>query len=335
MNRHAGPASFAALLLLAGLISACAGPQAVGGTSTYGPMPPWSYVRTPLPQFWWYTKTKVSEMHAKGKDGSNRTVAILDSGFLKGHGDVAKVDPSGVELCTGGRSNDFDDFNGHGTALAGITLGRDKGAGIATAGAAPQATLFPIKVVCGVSNADRVISGVEIALAKRVDVILVALGPWPSDLDVNNQTVHQRLLDKVKAVNVSNPETLFVVASVWDDMTYRLPDWTKESNVLVVAAMTLATGGSEIEYSDKSGDIWAPGRDVETASIDDADRKQHAPFLMQGTSAAAAIVAGCAAAIKNDNEAGKDLKTRLKTNFVEYTLPGDRKGRLNCVRGLP
>ena len=335
MNRYAGRASFAALLLLAVLVSACAGPQAVSSTSTYGPTPSWSYVRTPLPQLWWHIKAKVGEMHAKGKDGNRRTVAILDSGFLKGHEDVAKVDPSGVELCSTGRTNDFDDFNGHGTALAGITLGRAKGAGIATAGVAPQATLFPIKVVCGVSNADRVISGVEIALAKRVDVILVALGPWPSDLDVNKQTVHQRLLDKVKAANDSNSETLFVVASVWDDTTYKLPEWTKQGNVLVVAAMTLATDGSELEYSDKTGDIWAPGRDVETASIDDADRKQHAPFFMQGTSAAAAIVAGCAAAIKNDKEVGRDLRTRLKAAFVEYTLPGGRRGRLNCVRGLP
>ncbi len=329
MNRYADGASLGALLLLSVFISACAGPQAGGGQSGYSRTPPWSYVGTPLSPFWWYTRTKIREMHAHGKDGNGRTVAILDSGFLKGHEDVAKVDPLGVELCSNQPTNDFDDFNGHGTALAGITLGRDKGAGIATAGAAPQAMLLPIKVVCGVSNAERIRQGVLVAIDKEVDVVLFALGPWPSDRDSGGKKVHERLLELVP----THPKILFVVASVWDDSTYLRPDWTKAVNVVLVAAMTLDNAGTEIVYSEKSGDIWAPGRDVETASIDDADRRQHAPFLMQGTSAAAAILAGCAAAIKNGNETGTNLKTRLGRDFV-VPMPNG-KGRLDCFRGLP
>jgi subtilase family protein len=129
-----------------------------------------------------------------------------------------------------------------------------------------------------------------------------------------------------------------VVASVWDGQTtyalpdgntYKFPPWTLLDNVLLVAGMRL-DGADEVEFSDKSGKIWAPARDVETASIEDAPgtRGKHAPFLMQGTSAAAAIVAGCAAAVKLDNEMGKSLKDRL-VNTAAPTLPG-RKPRLNC-----
>jgi subtilisin family serine protease len=328
MNRYARGVSLGILLALWVLVSACAGPQAGGGRSGYSQMPSWSYVGTSVPPFWWYTKTKIGEMHAHGKDGNRRTVAILDSGFLKGHEDVAKVDPLGVEVCSNRPTNDFDDVNGHGTALAGITLGRDKGAGIATAGAAPQAMLFPVKVVCGVSNAERIRQGVQVAIDKKVDVVLVALGPWPSDRDSGGKKVHERLLELVPA----HPEILFVVASVWDDSTYLRPEWTKAGNVVLAAAMTLDNAGTEIVYSEKSGDIWAPGRDVETASIDVADRRQHAPFLMQGTSAAAAILAGCAAAIKDDAESGTSLKTRLGRDFV-VPMPNG-KARLDCSRGL-
>jgi hypothetical protein len=139
-----------------------------------------------------------------------------------------------------------------------------------------------------------------------------------------------------------HPEILFVVASVWDGKTmYTLPDgtsyvfppWTqKYKNVLLVAGMTL-DGADEIEYNDKSGHIWAPARDVETASIEDPQPgmgTKHPQFLMQGTSAAAAIVAGCAAAVKTDSDSGETLKDRL-VRKAAYTVGGSGgKPRLNC-----
>ncbi len=337
MNRHAGGVSLGILLALLVLISACASPQ----TADFKSIPaspglkPWSYFGTSPRSFWWYEKVQADALHnVARKLGEKRTVAILDTGFLKGHEDMdpANVDPSGVELCSGNMTNAFDDISGHGTALAGIALGKDKGAGLATGGVAPKAKLLTVKVVCGVSNSDSVIKGVEfVAIAdKKVDVILLALGPWPSDV-VNGKNVHQRLEDLVPKY----PDILFVVASVWDGRTpyalpdgrtYNFPPWTQSNNVLLVAGMTL-DGADEIEYSDKSGQIWAPARDVETASIEGMPGR-HAQFLMQGTSAAAAIVAGCAAAVKLDNENAALLKDRL-VRTAARTLPG-AKPRLNC-----
>jgi Subtilase family len=337
MNRHADGVSLGVLLALSALISACASPQAVSVKTIDRFTPMWSYSRA-VPAFWWYGKTQIDAMHGKGKTGDTRTVAILDSGFMAKQLDVnpSRVDPSGMESCTGNNNKDFDDTNGHGTAMAVIALGDDKGN--KTGGIATKAKLLPIKIVCGVSTADSVTRGVDIAIAAKVDVILLALGPWPSDVDViTNKTVHDRLLDKVTAANTNSPTTLFVVASVWDATTYKFPDWTKQVNVILVAAMTL-DGAAEVFYSEKGGDIWAPGRDVETAFIDYGDPKypgKYGDYLMQGTSAAAAIVAGCAAAIKDPGEKAADLKTRLTTKFVNTkTLPGG-KPRLDCVVGLP
>lgn len=340
MNRHAYGVSLGLLLVLSVLISAC-GRQAAGTKSTSGQIRPWSYFETSPKPFWWYDTVQVEALHKVAqKFGEKRTVAILDSGFLKGHEDVDNVDPSGLNLC----SPDFkdpNDINGHGTALAGITLGRDKGSGLATGGLAPKANLLTVKVVCGVSNVDRVIRGVEFAAlpGKRVDVILLALGPWPSEV-INGQNVHQLLGELVP----KHPEILFVVASIWDGKTlyslpngdtYKFPPWTwQKKNVLLVAGMRL-DGDKEVEFSDKSGEIWAPARDVETASIEDAKgvAGKHAPFLMQGTSAAAAIVAGCAAAVKLDSDTAESLKVRLVQNAQTETLPG-KKPRLDCFRAV-
>jgi len=343
MNRHADRVSLGVLLALTALTSACAGPQTAPIMGADGHLKPWSYFGTSPKAFWWYDKVQVGELQQSGTHlGQKRTVAILDTGFLKGHEavDPGNVDPNGVELCSGNQGTGFDDFSGHGTALAGIAVGQAKGAGAITGGVAPKARLLAVKVVCGVSIADSVVEGVKIATmaARKVDVIILALGPWPSDI-VNGKNVHERLAELVP----QHPEILFVVASIWDGRTtytlpngtsYNFPPWTQQPNVLLVAGMTL-DGTAEIEYNDKSGQIWAPARDVETASIEDplpGVGNKHAQFLMQGTSAAAAIVAGCAAAVKLDNEMAAPLKTRLVQTAVS-TLPGG-KPRLNCFAAV-
>jgi hypothetical protein len=89
----------------------------------------------------------------------------------------------------------------------------------------------------------------------------------------------------------------------------------------------------EVPFNEKRGDIWAPGRDIETASIDRSPsaRPYDEPYLMQGTSAAAAIVAGCAALIK---EATTHTGTQLRQDVLEASeeagLPTGR--RLKCSK---
>jgi len=342
MNRHAYRMSLGLLLVLSVLISACATPST---KST--PVQPWSYFGTAPGEFWWSGTIQLRQLHKSALAyGNGRTVAILDSGFAAGPQDLhpSRVDPRAVESCSANPTKNIDDINGHGTAMAVIALGDEKAdtpKGLATGGIAAKAKLLPIKVVCGVSTADSVTRGVDIAVAVKppVDVILLALGGWPSDLttDAKHETVHAHLLRVVQ----SNRDILFVVASVWDGRKYQFPDWTTEENVIVVAAMIpkpAAIPGplAEDYYSDKRGHIWAPGRDIETTFIDYGDPKysgKYGEYLMQGTSAAAAIVAGCAAAVKLDDidkKAAKTLKDRLTGKAQTKTLPGGEP-RLDCL----
>ncbi len=126
-----------------------------------------------------------------------------------------------------------------------------------------------------------------------------------------------------------------MVASVWDGTVYPLPEWTRLDNALVVAAMTLDDARNEVRFSDRAGDLWAPGRDVETADIapDPANPSLHALYMMQGTSAASAIVAGCAALVK---EKTGQTGGRLKAALVQAAEPKPGLGaRLNCGKAIP
>jgi subtilisin family serine protease len=301
----------------------------------------WTYVDSNLGPFWWYDFLELGVVHRRAT-GINRTIAIVDTGVVTDHEDLAKVLLPGVATC-GSNSADTWDSNGHGTQLAGIALGKDPGPDPAlghppvTQGVAPAAALFPVKIDCGLVSADSLVNGVAAAIAKTPDVILIALGGYPA----GTPDVHERLKKLVSdaGAHPTQKGILFVVASVWDDSAYLLPDWTKLSNVIAVAAMTLdKVGGQEVPYNDKRGAISAPGQNVGTAdseyeppSIILLPLRFHAQFSMQGASAASAIVAGCAALVKEKNPSltGADLKTALTTAAVKPS------GRLNCNEAVP
>ena len=310
-----------AIAAAAALLSACAAPR------PERPVQAWSYVGTRLPSYWWYTLVDIGGARAKEMTGSGRNVAILDTGVLPGHEDL-KVVGAGAATC-GSNSADTTDVNGHGTQLAGIAVGRDPGR--ATRGAAPDAQLIPIKVSCGLVTADALTRGVDGALARRADIVLLAVGGYPT----GPPDVAAFLADRI----AKNPGVLFVVASVWAGARYPLPQWTRQDNAIVVAPMTLDDYKREVAFLERQGDIWAPGRDVETADIvpDPVDSKFHAQYMMQGSSAASAIVAGCAALVKaRTGQGGAALKTALiGAAEVKPDLGAPDRRRLNCARAIP
>lgn len=296
------------------------------------------YATTKFKPFWWYYWTGINVAHtaASPVTGRGSRVAIVDTGVLFDHEDLAsaKLEP-GVEFCSGRGGRAGDTRNGHGTELAGIVVGPLDGN--ATRGVAPDATVIPYKVVCGTTNAAVVHQGVQMAVntTPKPHVVLLALGPWPGDTNASGSGLDE-LLDPIVS---ANSDTLFVVGSVWDLKYYPRPDWTLRKNVILVAAMTLdETQKFELPYNAKRGDIYAPGRDVETASIEPTPlppgQWTHDRYKMQGTSAAAAIVAGCAALIKQaTGHTGMQLRQDVIDASEEAGLPDGK--RLKCSKKVP
>ena len=332
MNRHRRRVWSVLIVGVALWLPACAAMQRADERGQPARFQAAYYATTEFRPFWWYYWTGIDVAHARPVTGKSSRVAIVDTGLLFDHEDLqpSNLEP-GVEFCSGKEGRAEDRKNGHGTELAGIVGGLLNGR--ATRGVAPDATLIPYKVVCGTTNATVVYQGVDRAVKAmpRPDVLLIALGPWPGDTDASGNSLDD-LLDLVVR---SHPTTLFVVGSVWDREHYKRPDWTLKPNVILVAAMTLdASQTHEVPYSVKRGDIWAPGRDVETASIEPGTARAHARYKMQGTSAAAAIVAGCAALLKQvTGHTGAQLKQTVLDASEEANLPDGR--RLKCSRKIP
>jgi subtilisin family serine protease len=306
------------LLVLALLLPACAPRER-------RPPAAWSFVGTPVAAGWWYDLVDVRTARGKGTTGAGVTLATVDTGVLPGHEDLPPA--RGVATC-GRDPSDFTDTRGHGTQMAGIALGRDPGN--ATRGVAPGAGLVAIKVDCGLVTPGAFARGLDRAIEAGPDVVLLALGGYPPDA--------ARLLEDRVA---RNRQILFVVASVWDGVAHPLPAWTRRDNAVVVAAMTLEDGKREIPFDARTGDIAAPGRDVETADVAPHPDKPglRRSYSMQGTSAAAAIVAGCAALVKEGvgKRAARPDGAALKRALLDASVaqPGLRTGRLHCGRAVP
>jgi hypothetical protein len=94
----------------------------------------------------------------------------------------------------------------------------------------------------------------------------------------------------------------------------------------------------EIPYGARRGDIWAPGSEVGTADIEPPNSTIHDQFLMNGTSPAAAAVAGCAALVKSKSKTGTGgaaLKSALLSGAEQKPDLGPApNGRLNCANSV-
>ena len=116
---------------------------------------------------------------------------------------------------------------------------------------APDARLIPIKVSCGLVTADALTTGVDRAIAEKPDVVLLALGGYPT----GPPDVSVFLKDRIG----KNPDRPLRGGVRVDGAVYPLPEWTRLDNALVVAAMTLDNARNEVRFSNRAGDVSGAG----------------------------------------------------------------------------
>jgi subtilisin family serine protease len=135
------------------------------------------------PQQWGLDVVPVEPLWTCGS-GSGVDIAILDTGVDGGHPEFTGRITSGASLLDGATvpGAGLVDTHGHGTHVAGIAAaGASDGVGIA--GAAPSATIVPVKVLGanGAGSSDDVARGIRWAADNGADVLNLSLSsPSPS-----------------------------------------------------------------------------------------------------------------------------------------------------------
>lgn len=115
----------------------------------------------------------VPSVWAAGYRGAGVKVAIVDTGLDAAHPDFAGRIAAGASFVGG----DYQDDNGHGTHVAGISVGTGAAQG-KYCGVAPEASIYVAKVLDrnGSGSMSGVMAGVEWAVEQGVDVINLSLG---------------------------------------------------------------------------------------------------------------------------------------------------------------
>ena len=234
------------------------------------------------------------------------TVAVIDTGVCLNHEDLqGRVLPGGYDFVD--NDDDPEDVFGHGCSVAGIIAANtDNGIGIA--GFAPNSSILPVRVLgpSGSGSMADVAAGIVYAADNGADIINLSLGSM-----VGSQVTKD-------AVEYAMGKAVTVIASAGNSGG-SLPGYPARYEG-VVAVGAIDANGSRSSFSNKGGDIWAPGRDVHTIYLDNGYK------ALNGTSFSAPYVAAMAAVLQGMGEQlhldGGDMTWTCMRNGACEVVPG-------------
>ncbi len=234
------------------------------------------------------------------------TVAVIDTGVCMSHEDmVERVLDNGYDFVD--NDDDPEDEMGHGCSVAGIIAANiDNGIGIA--GFAPNSSILPVRVLGknGSGSMADVAAGIVYAADNGADIINLSLGSM-----VGAQVTED-------AVNHAVGKGVTVIASAGNSGG-ALPGFpARYENVVAVGAID--PNGSRSSFSNKGGDIWAPGRDVHTIFLDNGYK------ALNGTSFSAPYVSAMAAVLEG-------MGQQLHLDGGDMTWTCMRQGACEIVPG--
>ena len=237
---------------------------------------------------------------------SDITVAVIDTGVCLSHEDLAdRVLDNGYDFVD--NDDDPEDVFGHGCSVAGIIAANiDNGIGIA--GFAPNSSILPVRVLgpSGSGSMADVAAGIVYAADEGADIINLSLGSA-----VGSQVTED-------AVNYAMEKGVTVIASAGNSGG-ALPGFPARYEG-VVAVGAIDPDGARSSFSNKGGDIWAPGRDVHTTHLNDGYK------ALNGTSFSAPYVAAMAAVLEG-------MGAQLHLDGGDMTWTCMRQGACEIVPG--
>lgn len=233
---------------------------------------------------WGFNSINIQTFHDQDLKGQGIKVGIMDSGIDYNHPDLKVY---GGENFVYGEDSDFIDEAGHGTHVAGIVAAIDNSIG--TVGVAPESELYAIKVLNsrGIGNLGSIISGIEWAVANKIDVLNMSIAIPNESKALTN------------ALKIANKNNILMVASAGNTGHSDKGSITNPANTkYVIATGSINEDGTQSYFSavGKELDIMAPGENI-LSTVPNGYMKS------SGTSMAAPHISGLAALIL-ENEPG-------------------------------
>jgi major intracellular serine protease len=211
----------------------------------------------------------------------------------------------------GGKADEYKDYNGHGTHVAGTIAATKNNTGVV--GVAPEANLLIIKVLDknGSGQYEWIINGINYAIEQRADIISMSLG-GPEDLPELHTAIQKAISNNILVICAAGNEGDGVDST--DEFDY--PGSYNE--VISVGAIDLERHSSNFSNSNNEVDLVGPGEKILSTFLDG----KYA--TLSGTSMATPHVSGAMALIKalSITSFERDLTaTELYAQLIKRTVP--------------
>ena len=257
--------------------------------------------------------------------GVGEVVAIVDSGVDLGHPDLVEAferDDAGAVVGWDWVDDDDmpEDEFGHGTMVAGVVAART-GNGLGTAGVAPGVTIMPLRVLDarGEGPTSAIADAIDFAVAHGATVVNLSLeSATPTGVDHVPTVV--AAIERAMAAGV----VLVAAAGNTDEP---LLDFAPELGVVVVGATDRDDARAGFSDGGREDLVMAPGVEIVSTwcraeGATTCDGTTHNYGVADGTSFAAAQVAGVVAMLRSAGLDGPQAVARIKETATDLGTPG-------------
>ncbi|MDP4097368.1 S8 family peptidase [Paenibacillus sp. P96] len=245
--------------------------------------------------------------------GTGVKIAILDTGCETTHPDLKGRIVGGKNFThdDDGDPDNYTDYNGHGTHVAGTIAAVQNAKGVV--GVAPEAELLIVKVLDenGSGDYEWIIDGIYYAIEEKADIISMSLG-GPEDVPELHEAIQKAVASNILVVCAAGNE------GDGRDSTDEFGYPGAYNEVISVGAVSLDRESSDFTNSNNEVDLVAPGEEILSTFL----RGKYA--TLSGTSMAAPHVSGALALIKVLATAAfeRDLtEPELYAQLIKRTVP--------------